>query len=320
MIDESVWTALIEKKLREVEYPVQPSGLYRPISYTLEAGGKRLRPMLMLAACEAVGGKAIDTINQAIGLEMFHNFTLIHDDVMDRSAKRRGRPTVYHRWGDVQAILSGDALLTMATQYIVKDCPPERMSEVLALYNRTALEIYEGQQYDTANEKKPVIKVETYLKTIYLKTAVLIGCALAIGATMGGANPPTVRALYNYGINIGLAFQLRDDWLDIYGSTGELGKEVGNDLVTRKKTWLYIKAMEEVGDEFDQLLNEKHSRRALVSRTRRMFDSIGLSDRCDALIESYREKAIKSLKSAKIDENYKQWFITRAALLSHRVK
>ncbi len=321
MINDANLSAMIEEAIANIEYPKQPTGLYRPISYTLESGGKRIRPLLLLAACQAVGGKAEDAINQAVGLEMFHNFTLIHDDVMDRSSKRRGRPTVYHRWGDVQAILSGDTLLTMATQYMAQGCPADKLDRVLALFNRTAIEVYEGQQYDMANETRDRVTIANYLTTIRLKTAVLLGCACALGAIMGNGSDADVEALYQYGINIGLAFQLRDDWLDVYSTTKELGKPIGSDIVNRKKTWLYITAFNEATEKM-QLITAKQtaSRNALVSKVRRVYDSLDLSNRCDAEIERYYNLAIAEIKKANISEESRQWYAALAAKLSRRTK
>ncbi len=321
MINDTNLSAMIEKAIADVYYPAQPSGLYRPISYTLESGGKRIRPLLVLAACEALGGNAEIAMNQAIGLEMFHNFTLIHDDVMDRSAKRRGRPTVFNRWGDVQAILSGDTLLTMATQYMMKACPDDKLSRVLDLFNRTAIEVYEGQQFDMANETRDRVKVGAYLTTIRLKTAVLLGCACALGAIMGNGSDDDVNALYEYGINIGMAFQLRDDWLDVYSTTKELGKPIGSDIVNRKKTWLYIKAFEEAGDKMREITSDNSlSRRALVSRVRRVYDSLKLSERCDKQIDKYYSLAVESIEKTGMSEENKGWYKSLAAKLSQRTK
>ena len=320
MINISKISDILEQGLSDIKYPNQPLGLYRPIAYTLQSGGKRLRPKLVLAACEAVGGDAVSAVNQAVALEMFHNFTLIHDDVMDRSMKRRGRPTVFHRWGDTQAILSGDALLTMATQYMMKSCPADKLPSVLELFNRTAMEVYEGQQYDIANEKRERVTIKSYLMTIRLKTAVLLGCACALGAIMGNGLQSDVDAMYEYGVNLGMSFQLRDDWLDIYGKTEEFGKNIGSDIVNRKKTWLYITAMDEAGEAMDKIFSDTNGMalRAVVSRVRRLYDTLNLSERCDNLIENYHNLAIKALSNANLSEENASFFITLAATLSRR--
>ncbi len=322
MINAAQLLELLEQGLREVNYPAQPAGLYRPISYTLESGGKRLRPCLVLAACQAFSGNASTAINQAIGLEMFHNFTLIHDDVMDRSDRRRGRPTVYYRWGDVQAILSGDALLTMATQHMAKNCPAEKLADVLELFNRTAMEVYEGQQYDIANEKRDQVSVKSYMQTIRLKTAVLIGCACALGSIMGGGSKDDINAMYEYGINIGLAFQLRDDWLDVFGDTKVFGKNIGSDIINRKKTWLFITAIKEDNATMKKIFSEADSmsRLAFVSKVRRVYDKLNLSKRCDKIIANYQNLAIEALAKTNLSEENATYFVSLASSLSHRSK
>lgn len=206
----------INRLIAGIPYPEEPHGLYEPIAYTLDCGGKRLRPMLLLASCDAVGGKMERAVNQALGIEMFHNFTLLHDDVMDRADKRRGKPTVHCKWNEATAILSGDAMLTMASQLMGSGCN-DKLSEVLDLFQGTAMEIYEGQQYDMDFESRDDVTVAEYIEMIRLKTSVLLGCACRLGALMGGADIEIQEALYRYGISLGLAFQLQDDWLDTYG-------------------------------------------------------------------------------------------------------
>ena len=318
VINQKEWLQMIEEYLSGIEYPAAPATLYRPISYTLSGGGKRLRPMLTLAACEACGGRPEQAINQAIAMEMFHNFTLIHDDVMDRSSKRRGRHTVFHRWGDVQAILSGDTLLTMAYQRLVTDCPAERLPQVLELFNRTSIEIYEGQQFDTYFEKRDNITIKQYMRTIRLKTGVLLAASCAMGAIMAGASKEVVDSLYEYGVNLGLAFQLRDDWLDVYGKANELGKDIGSDIVNRKKTWMFITAMEEDPTGIRESFELAKTRGALVSRVRRVYDRLLIPLRCNALIEKYHSRAIASIALADIPDNYKIWFTGLAATMALR--
>lgn len=320
VINQKDWLQMIEDQLNNIEYPAAPASLYRPISYTLSGGGKRLRPMLTLAACEACGAPADAAVNQAIAMEMFHNFTLIHDDVMDRSSKRRGRPTVFHRWGDVQAILSGDTLLSMAYQKLVSNCPADRLKLVLDLFNRTAIEVYEGQQFDTYFESRSNVSIKQYMRTIRLKTGVLLAASCAMGAIMANADAELVDRFYDYGLNLGLAFQLRDDWLDVYGSAAELGKDIGSDIVNRKKTWLFITASNEAGDALRQAYETASTRGALVSRVRRVYNSLLLSDRCNALIEKHHSAAIASVAVADVPDNYKIWFTGLASTLALRHK
>ena len=201
---------IISAAIKSIKYPQQPNGLYEPIKYTLEGGGKRMRPMLTLAVCSACGKNAETAINQALGIEMYHNFTLLHDDVMDRAELRRGRMTVHCRWNDATAILSGDAMLTMAQQLVTKNAG-SHLEDVLNLFNKTAMEVYEGQQYDMDFEHRDDVTVEEYIEMIRLKTSVLIGCACRMGAIMGDAPENVQNALYTFGEKLGLAFQLQDD-------------------------------------------------------------------------------------------------------------
>lgn len=293
-------------------------GLYRPVSYTLGHGGKRLRPMLALLCCGAVSGRPEQAFNQAMGIEMFHNFTLIHDDVMDRSPRRRGLPTVYRRWGDVQAILSGDALLTLATMSVAQDAG-DRLPEILGIFNRTALEVYEGQQLDIEFETRSRVSIASYINMIRLKTSVLLGAACKIGAVAAGASADVADSLYRYGESLGLAFQLRDDWLDVWGDPDTFGKAIGNDIITRKKTWLYIRAMQLRPEAMDKALEIKNNN-SKVCAVRRVYESCGLSEQCDRLIDKYCDEALAALASAGVDARYADYLSAIAHKLSKRNK
>lgn len=320
MIDEKALLALLEKQFADLGLPTRPRALYYPIEYTLQSGGKRLRPLLTLASCTAFKGTAANAVNQAMALEMFHNFTLIHDDVMDRSPKRRNRPTVYCRWGDVQAILSGDTLLTLATARVVREAGDNAM-RVLELFNTTAIEVYEGQQFDMAFEKREAVRVKEYLEMIRLKTAVLVAASCAMGAIMGGARPEAVEAMYTYGEKLGLAFQLRDDLLDVYGDPKTFGKTIGTDIINRKKTWLYITAMHEAKEEMQAAYSRiDEAKRSLVSRVRRVYDKLDLSARCAEMINRYCEEALAALSMAGMSAEDEKWFADLAQSLSSRTK
>ncbi|MBO5268665.1 MAG: polyprenyl synthetase family protein [Muribaculaceae bacterium] len=316
MIDDNKLVALLGSGLASIDYPASPAGLYRPVEYTLESGGKRLRPLLCLATCDACGAKAENALSQALAIEMFHNFTLIHDDVMDRSDTRRGRPTVYARWGEVQAILSGDALLTMATQMACR-CPADRVSAVMELFNTTAMEVYEGQQYDMEFEGRDDVTVDEYLAMIRLKTSVLLGCACRMGALMAGAAEDTARAMYAYGENLGLAFQLRDDWLDTFGDPKIFGKPIGGDIRNRKKTWLFIMALSEAPGQMADALDGSADP---VARVTEIYRSLRLDERCGALVEKYRRAAVDALAGADITDDAYRYFTGLAANLSTRQK
>jgi len=280
-----------------IEYPAEPANLYAPVAYSLEGNGKRLRPVLTIAACMACGGSPDDARNQALGIEMFHNFTLLHDDVMDNSELRRGRPTVHVKWGEAGAILSGDAMLTMAGMLVSTGCPDDKLREVLAVFNKMAMAVYEGQQMDMDFESRRDVTVEEYLYMIRLKTSVLLACACQAGAIMAGAGAATQSALYDYGVNLGLAFQLQDDYLDTFGNTEEFGKPIGGDIINEKKTWLLISAMVEqksVVDLFRLPAMEK------VREVTAVYNRLGLPGRCRELIDSYCHAAIKALDGAEI--------------------
>lgn len=302
----------IESAIGALSYPKEPAGLYAPVKYTLEGGGKRIRPTLLLAAAEAFGAPMESVADQAVGIEMFHNFTLLHDDVMDNADVRRGRPTVHRRWNSETAILSGDAMLTMASMLMGK-CPAEMQEKVLGLFNRTAMEIYEGQQYDMDFESRSDVTVEEYMEMIRLKTSVLLACACAVGALMGGASEDSVKALYAYGEKLGLAFQLRDDYLDTYGDPAIFGKEIGGDILNEKKTWLWITAMQESGDEMRQVLDKKLTDYLKIQEITAVYDRLRLPERTCALIEKYVGDAVSALDAAGIDAGARKFFTDLAA-------
>ena len=303
----------INRLIAGIPYPEEPHGLYEPIAYTLDCGGKRLRPMLLLASCDAVGGKMERAVNQALGIEMFHNFTLLHDDVMDRADKRRGKPTVHCKWNAATAILSGDAMLTMASQLMGSGCN-DKLSEVLDLFQGTAMEIYEGQQYDMDFESRDDVTVAEYIEMIRLKTSVLLGCACRLGALMGGADIEIQEALYRYGISLGLAFQLQDDWLDTYGDPEVFGKNIGGDIMNDKKTFLLITAINKSdGARREELLSMLGSRSDdKVERIKAIYDALNVGDECRELIERYAADAVSELDKAGLDGDAREFFVNIA--------
>ena len=221
----------------------QPATLYDPIHYTLSLGGKRIRPLLLLAANDLCGGNLEQASDAAIGIEVFHNFTLLHDDLMDRSPLRRGQPTVYRKWNENTAVLSGDTMFALAWQHLLRR-PHTRLQDILQTFNRTAIEVCEGQQYDMDFETRTDVSLDDYLHMIRLKTAVLLACALKLGALYAQAPDKEVETLYQIGLNLGLAFQLQDDLLDAYGDTSTFGKQTGTDISDNKKTYLLLRALE----------------------------------------------------------------------------
>lgn len=281
----------IEENITGIKYPAEPAGLYEPIRYAMQAGGKRLRPMLALAACEACGHDAARAISQALGIEMYHNFTLLHDDVMDRADMRRGRPTVHVKWNEATAILSGDAMLTMASQLMMTDAG-NHTARVMELFNRTAMEVYEGQQMDMDFEPRTDVTVDEYMEMIRLKTSVLLACACRLGAIMADATDDVQKLFYDFAFNLGLAFQLQDDYLDTFGNPDVFGKAIGGDIRNDKKTWLLISALEaDSTGELRGLLGPTCDPVAKVARVTEIYRRLGLPEKCHHLIAGYAAKA-----------------------------
>lgn len=232
----------IEKALQDVPYPKRPEGLYEPIAYTLESGGKRIRPTLLLTAYGLYRDNLDAALPAALGIETYHNHTLLHDDLMDNASVRRGRPTVHRRWDANTAILSGDTMLIMSVQHVL-DCPCRRSADLLQLFTQTMREICEGQQYDMNFESRNDVTEDEYIEMIRLKTSVLLACALKMGALIADAPDHDADLLYRFGEKIGLAFQLQDDFLDCYGDPAVFGKAIGGDILCAKKTFLLINAL-----------------------------------------------------------------------------
>lgn len=301
--------------------PDEPSGLYAPIEYTLEAGGKRLRPTLLLASHIALGGQPETVRNQCIGIELFHNFTLLHDDVMDNSPTRRGRPTVHQHWNSNTAILSGDAMLTMACQYMC-DCKDSYLRPVIELLNLTAMEIYEGQQLDMDFESRDDVTVEEYMEMIRLKTSVLLGCALKTGALLAGAPAVVLEKMYHFGIDLGLGFQLRDDYLDTFGDENTLGKQVGSDILNDKKTWLMIKATENgtYRDIIKSTLKSSLSDTEKIESVRNCYFKLGLDKAILSLIDEFSNRALETIKGIEMNDSMKEYFTALALKLCVRTR
>ena len=233
----------INNHISELQITRTPKGLYEPIEYILSLGGKRIRPVLMLMAYNLYKEDISSIYDPATGIEVYHNHTLLHDDLMDRSDMRRGKPTVHKVWNDNTAILSGDTMLILAFRYIA-GCAPEHLKEVVDLFSLTALEICEGQQLDMEFESRSDVAEDEYIEMIRLKTAVLLAASLKIGAILAGASAADAENLYNFGMQIGVAFQLQDDLLDVYGDPEVFGKKIGGDILCNKKTYMLIKALE----------------------------------------------------------------------------
>lgn len=280
----------IEEALARLTFDQPPRSLFDPITYTLSLGGKRIRPALALMACDLFGGKNEDVLQPALGLEVFHNFTLLHDDLMDEADRRRDKPTVHKLWNPNVAILSGDAMLICAYQLVAK----ANDKAILELFSRTALEICAGQQYDMEFESRSDVTEEEYLEMIRLKTAVLLACALKVGAMIGGASTADADALYDYGIHIGLAFQLQDDLLDVYGDPKTFGKNIGGDILCNKKTFLLINALSAASEEQRQVMEDWMARKS--------YDA---QEKIAAFTNLYNELSIRDLTERRIEDYYR---------------
>ncbi len=247
----------IENYLAQADFPADPERLYAPISYSLSGGGKRLRPMLLLLACGVFGKNPLEALPAAAAVEVFHNFTLLHDDIMDNAAVRRGKPSVYAKWGQNIAILSGDAMMIYAYR-LLSNVPAALLPRILTVFNEMALEVCEGQQYDMDFEQKKKVSVVEYMHMIELKTSVLLAGATVIGAILGGASEEDCRKLRRFAIELGLAFQLQDDLLDSYGDE-RLGKAIGGDILEGKKSYLMITAMSRANEADREILRTAHT-------------------------------------------------------------
>ena len=304
-------TQLIASEIEKINWNKEPHGLYEPIGYVLSLGGKRIRPALTLMACNLFSDNVQQAVNSALGLEIFHNFTLLHDDIMDRADVRRGRPTVHKKWDDNTAILSGDVMQIASYQFISKT-PEKYLKKSLDLFSKTAAEICEGQQYDVDFENRDSVKAEEYLEMIRLKTAVLLGAALQIGAWIGGAGEEDAQLLYDFGINIGLAFQLKDDLLDVYGDEATFGKKIGGDILCNKKTYLLIHALElakgKDADELQKWLKstDENLSQEKISAITSLYNRLGVKTICEDKMQLFYTKSIANLEKVTVFNNKKQ--------------
>lgn len=294
----------VNQALDHLAYDRQPQGLYAPIKYELSLGGKRLRPVLMLLTYNMYKEDVENIMMQALGLEIYHNFTLLHDDVMDRADVRRGKPCVHKVWNDNTAILSGDTMIV--DSFIrMQQCDPVHLPDVMKVFSQTALEISEGQQYDMEFEKRNDVKEEEYLEMIRLKTSVLLACAVKIGALLGDATNEDAALLYDFGEKIGLAFQLQDDYLDVYGDFAVFGKRIGGDILCNKKTYLLIKAFEHANEgqrkELESWLSRtEYAPQEKIDAVTRLYNEIGVRELCDQKINMFFQLAEQSLQKVSL--------------------
>ncbi len=295
----------INKKIEQLDWNKEPQGLYEPIAYTLASGGKRLRPTLALIAAECIAnggllnGDAMEkTVPAALALEVFHNFTLLHDDVMDRAEVRRGRPTVHVKWNDNTAILSGDQMLIEAYK-LLSDVPADKLPQVLKWFNEMATGICEGQQYDVDFEHMSQVTIADYMKMIELKTSVLLANAMRIGGYIAGADEAQQKALYQYGLHIGLAFQIQDDILDVYGDPKTFGKAIGGDICANKKTLLLLTALETADAvskaELLQWLLVSDRNEKKIAGVTEIYNRLGVREAAETVMEEHTAVALEQL-------------------------
>lgn len=316
------YSADIESALLSLQFPGSKlAPLYQPIEYALSAGGKRIRPVLVLMGADAFGNRASEAIRPAIGIETFHNFTLLHDDVMDNSDLRRGRPTVHKKYDGNTAILSGDTMLTLASQYVT-EVDGAILRQVLDTFNDMAIDVYEGQRLDMDFETAEEITLPDYIEMITGKTGSLIGAAVKIGAIIGGASDEDAKLMYEYGVMTGLAFQIQDDWLDTFGDSTTFGKPIGGDILNGKKTYLYVAALEEGGKNAEALkaaFNMPAGDMRIKAVTR-LYEKAGISDKCKRAVGHYSSKAMKALNATSLGDEQKDAFRKLADKLVGRKK
>lgn len=298
---------LINQRIADTNYPATPKELYEPISYFMAMGGKRMRPTLMLMACNLYTDHVLPALDTAVAIEVFHNFTLMHDDIMDMAPLRRGKPTVHEKWNTNAAILSGDTMLVEAYKLFLSS-DTSLLPDILSVFNKTAVEVCEGQSIDMYFEKNEQVTISQYINMIRLKTSVLIGAALKIGSLLGGAGKTDADLLYEFGVNLGLAFQLQDDVLDIYGDPKKFGKQVGGDIIANKKTYLLIKAKELARDDTAKSLNnwlKSDDPENKVSAITAIYNKLGVRELADAEINQYSVRALKNLDKLSVPEERK---------------
>lgn len=295
---------LFEGYLSQAETPAEPELLYSPIVYSMSGGGKRLRPLLLLLTAQAFGGDASAVMPAAVAVEVFHNFTLLHDDIMDNADMRRGKPSVYKRWGANVAILSGDAMMICAYKTLSK-ISPDKLPRVVDMFSSMALQVCEGQQYDMDFEMRRKVSVVEYMNMIELKTSVLLGGAAMIGATLGEASEEDCRKIYRYALELGLAFQLQDDLLDSYGAEEELGKKIGGDILEGKKTCLMLHAMSRAVEEDREILRNTYCDATLgddekIARVKAVYDRYDVPRTVNQQISLRFERALSILDTLDI--------------------
>ncbi len=312
----------IETALKKLKLPEKPTVLYEPVKYTMAKGGKRLRPALALMAANVFSSQYKKAMPFAVGIELLHNFTLIHDDIMDESPIRRGKPTVFKKWDTNVALLSGDVTFALAMKQFSL-LPKLKLSDVLSLITQTTIHICEGQQFDMDFEKQSMVSLEDYLKMIRLKTAVLLGASLQGGAIIGGADKENAFLLNEIGVNLGMAFQLKDDWLDLYGTQNVFGKKIGNDIISGKKSFLYIFACERADSTDRSKLTSLYEDKLIpepekVAQVKNIYDIYQVKSNTLQYSKEYYDKALKYLGQLNVADIKKEPLLEVIEILSDR--
>ena len=324
MLSSNEILKLVNEFLAQLPYERKPKSLYEPVEYVLSLGGKRIRPVLMLMGYNLWRENPESILMPAVGLETYHNYTLLHDDLMDNADMRRGQLTVHRRWDANKAILSGDSMLVLAYQRM-QQVPGDKMPAVLDIFTETALEIGEGQEYDMTFETRNDVTEDEYIEMIRLKTSVLLACALKIGALLADAPKEDADRLYRLGEQVGLAFQLQDDLLDVYGDPKVFGKAIGGDITSNKKTYMLINAYNRANDEQRQELErwigaKTFDRQEKVAAVTRLYDEIGIRQLCEDKINYYFQLASKTLSEVNVPEERKAQLRAYMDELLHRNK
>ena len=299
----------INREIESIPFSGCPSNLYDPIAYIMHQNGKRLRPVLALIACNMLGGDLNKIVRPAIGIEIFHNFTLVHDDIMDQSPIRRNHKTVYKKWGTNIAILAGDTMFALAYEFLVQT-DEDILGEIIRLFNKTAIEVCEGQQLDIEFENRIDVSIDDYIEMIRKKTAVLLGTSLMTGAIVARASKEQAERLYKIGIMMGLAFQLMDDILDVYAQQDKFGKSIGNDILTNKRTYLFLQAYHKANPSQRRELDECFGNHSIpadekISRVKHIYDDLKVDDDGYAMADRYYNEALRLLNELPVD-NYRK--------------
>lgn len=320
MQDIKSLAALYERSFPVSIFDQEPRSLYEPVKHIMSIPGKRIRPLLVLLSCDAFGGQVDGALNASYAMEIFHNFTLVHDDIMDKADLRRGRPTVHKVYGLNAGILAGDVMMSHAYKQLCT-VSQDKLSDVLDIFNKTSIEIYEGQQMDVDFETRMDVEVAEYLTMIKYKTSVLLACSLQIGAIIAGASKEDQQRIYDFGLNLGLSFQIKDDWLDTFGEGDKVGKTIGGDIIQNKKTYLLITLLNQATEEdrkaLEALLLETNETKK-VSGVKALYDKYDVSGKTLTLAEEIYQEALASLAAVSLADDRKANLLQMAAMVHDR--